>query len=147
MPKTQIKPVSALGWFSLSASFIVSNSLNAADNGDDPYATSTEDFSVRAIKNGYSLSDTRRLQGRTYSLQTESAYDWENSQWNISVNAVLSKIVRIGQLSVSIAGGVRYWDDAPERGAEDWGLRFAVTAMLSKQLAGFVSEADDDPLH
>ncbi|WP_422136737.1 MULTISPECIES: serine hydrolase domain-containing protein [unclassified Endozoicomonas] len=61
MPKTQIKLVSALGWFSLFVSLILSNSVSAAGNRDDAYATPTEDFSVHAIKHGYSLTDARRL--------------------------------------------------------------------------------------
>ncbi|WP_257280920.1 MULTISPECIES: hypothetical protein [unclassified Endozoicomonas] len=70
--------------------------------------------------------------GWTYTLQTESTYDWKNSQWNIPINAVLSKVIHIGRLPVSFAGGVRYWAGAPEQGAEGWGARFAVTAMLPR---------------
>lgn len=70
--------------------------------------------------------------GWTYTLQTESTYDWENQEWAVPINGILSKVLRIGQLPVSFAVGARYWADAPENGAEGWGGRFSITAMLPK---------------
>ena len=71
-------------------------------------------------------------QGWTYTLQTESTYDWESQEWNVPINGIFSKILRIGKLPVSIAVGARYWAEAPKNGAEGWGGRFSITAMLPK---------------
>jgi hypothetical protein len=73
-----------------------------------------------------------RNRGWTYTLQTESSYDWDNQEWGVPINGYLSKIVRIGKLPVSFAVGARYWAEAPENGAEGWGGRFSMTAMLPK---------------
>lgn len=70
--------------------------------------------------------------GWTYTLQTESTYDWESEEWSVPINGVLSKVVRIGKLPVSFAVGARYWANAPDAGAEGWGGRFSITAMLPK---------------
>lgn len=39
----------------------------------------------------------------------------------------------IGQQSVSLTGGLRYWADSPENGPEGFGARFAVTFLCSKK--------------
>jgi hypothetical protein len=70
----------------------------------------------------------------TFSLNTESTYDWTSDEWSVPVNASVSKLVKIGgRLPVSFFGGVRYWVDAPEmRGPEDWGARFGFTVLLPR---------------
>lgn len=68
----------------------------------------------------------------TYSLQTESAYDWETEQWSVPINAVASKLVRIGDQPVSLFGGVRYWADGPAAGPDGWGLRFGATFLFPR---------------
>lgn len=32
----------------------------------------------------------------TFSLQTESVYDWTSEQWSIPVNAIVSQVLKIG---------------------------------------------------
>lgn len=68
----------------------------------------------------------------TYTLNTESTYDWENRQWSVPINVVVSKLLKFGTQPVSIAGGVRYWADSPEAGPHDWGFRFVVTFLFPK---------------
>jgi hypothetical protein len=70
-------------------------------------------------------------QGRTATVNLESSYDWESSQWTIPVNVMYSKVTRIGGQMVSIGGGVRVYLDAPD-GGPDWGLRFIVTLLYPK---------------
>ena len=69
-------------------------------------------------------------QSWTYTIQTESSYDWENQQWSVPINGMVSKLIRIQKLPVSLAFGARYWADSPEHGAEGWGGRIAVTTLL-----------------
>jgi hypothetical protein len=47
-------------------------------------------------------------QGRTLSINFESSYDWETSQWSIPVNVGYSKASRVGKQLVSYQGGARY---------------------------------------
>jgi hypothetical protein len=69
----------------------------------------------------------------TFSLNTESTYNWENAEWSVPINATVSKVVRLGKLPVSLFGGVRYWADSPEgAGPTGWGARWGLTILLPK---------------
>ena len=70
----------------------------------------------------------------TFTLNTESTYNWLEHEWSVPANFVVSKLVRIdGKLPVSFFGGVRYWVDTPEDvGPEGWGARFGFTVLLPK---------------
>lgn len=71
-------------------------------------------------------------QGRTISTSLESTYDWESEQWTVPINIGYSKVSRIGNQLVSYQGGVRYYLEAPDSGAE-WGLRFTFTMLFPKK--------------
>jgi hypothetical protein len=66
----------------------------------------------------------------TYTLNTESTYDWEGRQWSVPVNALVSKVTKLGDQLVSFGGGVRYWADSPDAGAKGFGLRVVVTLLF-----------------
>jgi hypothetical protein len=68
----------------------------------------------------------------TYSLNTESTYDWKSEQWSVPINSSVSKVTKFGKQLVSIGGGVRYWAESPDGGPEDFGLRFVVTLLFPK---------------
>jgi len=66
----------------------------------------------------------------SYTFQTESTYDWENTQWTVPISGVVSKVTKVGDQLVSFAGGVRYWADGPEGGPHGWGFRLVVTLLF-----------------
>lgn len=68
----------------------------------------------------------------SFTLNTESTYDWRNEQWSVPINAVVSQVVKIGERPVQFGLGARYWADAPEFGPEGWGGRFQVTLLFPK---------------
>ena len=68
----------------------------------------------------------------SFTLQTESTYDWENREWLVPINAVATKVTKIGDQLVSIGGGVRYWADSPEFGPHGWGFRLVFTLLFPK---------------
>ncbi len=68
----------------------------------------------------------------TYSVNTESTYDWENKQWSVPLNALVSKVTKIDSQLLSVGGGVRYWADGPDSGPHGWGLRLVVTFLFPK---------------
>lgn len=70
--------------------------------------------------------------GRTVTVNVESTYDWEAEQWNVPLNVLYTKVSRIGTQMVSYQGGVRYYVEAPDGGA-DWGLRFTFTLLYPKK--------------
>jgi hypothetical protein len=68
----------------------------------------------------------------TFTLNTESTYDWTNDQWSVPINAVVAQLLPVFGQPVSFSAGVRYWAEAPENGPEGWGLRAAVTYVFPK---------------
>jgi hypothetical protein len=68
----------------------------------------------------------------TYSLNTESTYDWIQDEWSVPVNFQVSKLVKFGEQPVSFTAGARYWAQAPENGPQGWGFRAAVTFLFPK---------------
>ncbi|MFO0934181.1 MAG: transporter [Planctomycetota bacterium] len=69
----------------------------------------------------------------TFGVNTESTYDWEAEAWSVPVNFTVGKLVKLGRLPVSLTGGVRYWAESPEGGAEGVGFRFVFTILLPKK--------------
>lgn len=67
----------------------------------------------------------------TYGLNTESTYDWQNSQWTVPLNATVSQLLKLGKQPVQFMVGARYYPEKPAGGA-DWGIRFAVTLLFPK---------------
>jgi len=68
----------------------------------------------------------------TFGLNTESTYDWENEEWSVPVNVSASKLTRVGSQLVSLGGGLRYWLDSPDSGAEGLGFRITVTLLFPR---------------
>lgn len=68
----------------------------------------------------------------TFTLNTETTYDWKNEQWTVPINGVVSKVTKIGSQLISVGGGVRYWADSPDSGPEGLGIRLVVTLLFPK---------------
>jgi hypothetical protein len=67
----------------------------------------------------------------TLGLNTESTYDWKNSEWTVPINLAVSQLLKIGKLPISLGLGGRYYAEKPS-GGPDWGLRFIVTLLFPK---------------
>jgi len=68
----------------------------------------------------------------TYTLNTESTYDWKSENWSVPLNGVVTKVTKIGDQLVSIGGGVRYWAHSPSSGPDGWGARLVFTLLFPK---------------
>lgn len=68
----------------------------------------------------------------SYTLNSESTFDWETDQWSVPINAIVSKVVTLGKQPVSLSLGARYWVESSDTGPEGWGARFATTFMFPK---------------
>jgi hypothetical protein len=68
----------------------------------------------------------------TFSMNTESTYDWESEEWSVPINFMVKQMLKIGRQPVQIAAGVRYWVDSPEGSPEDWGARLEFTFLFPK---------------
>jgi hypothetical protein len=67
----------------------------------------------------------------SFGVNTESTYDWEESQWTVPINVTLTQMLKIAGQPLSLQIGYRTYAEAPEYGP-DWGLRFAVTFLFPK---------------
>lgn len=68
----------------------------------------------------------------SFTLQTESTYDWKSREWAVPINFVASKVTKVGSQLVSLGGGVRYWAASPDTGPHGWGVRLVVTLLFPK---------------
>jgi len=65
----------------------------------------------------------------TFGVNTESTYDWANSQWTVPVNLSITQILKIRGFPLTCQLGYRYYAEAPDSGP-DWGLRFTLTFLF-----------------
>lgn len=69
--------------------------------------------------------------GTTFTVNSESSYDWQRSQWTVPVNLIVSQVAKLGDQPVQFFGGVRYYLEKPTAGPE-WGVRFGLTFLFPK---------------
>ena len=69
----------------------------------------------------------------TYSVNTETTYDWTANHWNVPVHFQISKLVHFGKQPVSLGGAVRCWATSSSGGPEGCGLRVIVTPLFPKR--------------
>jgi hypothetical protein len=67
----------------------------------------------------------------TFTVQTESTYNWTAHQWTVPVMAGVSQVLRVGGQPISLAVMGKYWASRPE-GAPAWGARFVLTFLFPK---------------
>jgi len=68
----------------------------------------------------------------TFSLNTESTYDWETKNWSVPVNFQVSQMLKMGSQLAQVSAGVRYWATSPDAGTEGWGFRLQLTLLYPK---------------
>ncbi len=66
----------------------------------------------------------------TFTVNTESTYDWESSDWSVPINGIVFKLVRIGGQPIQFFAGVRYWAESPDNGPEGFGFRCGFTLLF-----------------
>lgn len=65
----------------------------------------------------------------TYSLNTETTYDWLNEQWTVPVNVTITQLTKMGDQPISVGGGFKYYVEKPA-GGPDWGVRLIFTLLF-----------------
>ncbi len=68
----------------------------------------------------------------TFTASTESTYNWETKQWSVPLLFTVTKVTRIGKQLVSYGGGVGYFVDSPDNGAQGWRFRGVFTLLFPK---------------
>jgi hypothetical protein len=69
----------------------------------------------------------------TFSLNTESTYDWIDDEWSIPINLEVKQMLKVGKQPLQVGAGARYWADAPESGPEGWGFTASLTFLFPKR--------------
>jgi len=95
-------------------------SYAGSDNTADVNSTFLQPFLSYTFKTHTSLT-----------INTESTYDWTESQWTVPVNLLASQILKIGKLPISIQAGPRIYAEGPS-GGPDWGFRVTLTLLFPK---------------
>jgi len=70
--------------------------------------------------------------GVTYTVNTETTYDWKAEQAAVPINFVVSKVSRVGEQMIQYGAGLRYWADSPDNGPEGFGLRAILVLLYPK---------------
>jgi hypothetical protein len=68
----------------------------------------------------------------SFTIQTESTYDWKNQQWNVPVALSVGQIMKLGSQPVQFTAGVRYYADSPTSGPHGLAYRLAVNFLFPK---------------
>lgn len=68
----------------------------------------------------------------TYSLNTQSTFNWDVRRAENPMNATVSKLVKFGETPVSLSVGARYYLSSVPGGASGWGARASITFMFPK---------------
>ena len=68
----------------------------------------------------------------TFSVNTESTYNWQANQATVPMNFMVQQLVKIGKQPIAFQAGYRYYINKPD-GGPDWGLRFTITFLFPKK--------------
>jgi hypothetical protein len=66
----------------------------------------------------------------TFSVNTESTYNWQSKKLTVPVNVSVAKLVKIGNQPVSLFAGVRYYAVSPNGGPKGFGARAGLTFLF-----------------
>lgn len=92
----------------------------AGDAGrDDVSATFLQPFVAYAAPGGW-----------TFTVNTQSTYDWVAKAWSVPLLFQVSKLTSIGKQPVSVAAGVKYWAQSPESGPHGLGGLLSVSFIF-----------------
>lgn len=98
-------------------------SFAGAEDDTDINATYLQPFLAYTTKDAW-----------TFTLNTESTYNWITDEWSVPINAQISKLVHFDKQPISFFAGARYWVVSPDdAGPEGWGARFGVTFLFPRK--------------
>ena len=66
----------------------------------------------------------------TFSLNTETGYNWTTDEWSVPINASVSKLTVLGKQPVSLFAGLRYWAVSADTAPQGIGARFGITFLF-----------------
>lgn len=67
----------------------------------------------------------------TYTVNTESTYNWKAEKWLVPINVSVAQLVRVGKQPMSFGLAGKYYVSSPSAGPH-WGMRFTTTLLFPK---------------
>jgi hypothetical protein len=67
----------------------------------------------------------------TFTISSESTYNWTSATWTVPVLAGVSQVLKIGDQPISVGVTGKYYAVRPD-GAPAWGARFVLTFLFPK---------------
>jgi hypothetical protein len=68
----------------------------------------------------------------TFTLNTQSSFNWDSRRSQNPLNATISKLVHVGKVPMSLSVGGRYFLSSVPGGPSGWGVRAGVTLLFPK---------------
>lgn len=68
--------------------------------------------------------------GWSYTLLTETTYDWVSRKWTVPVTASIGKLMTIGKQPISFNVGLRYYAASPDGGPKGFGVRASMVFLF-----------------
>jgi hypothetical protein len=68
----------------------------------------------------------------TYSINTQSTFNWDTRRAENPMNATVSKLVKFGETPVSFSVGARYYLTSVPGGPSGWGARASISFVFPK---------------
>ena len=68
----------------------------------------------------------------SFTVNSESTYDWENDQWAVPINVMVAQMFKPGNHPLQLQVGARYWAESPDYGPDGWGARAALILLFPK---------------
>ena len=67
----------------------------------------------------------------TFTVNTESTYNWEIDRWTVPVNFQVSQMLKAAGHPINVFAGLRTYLDSPQ-GGPNWGIRFGIIFLFPK---------------
>jgi len=69
----------------------------------------------------------------TFTINSESTFDWRSTSWNIPINLMVSQMIKVGEQPLQLQVGARYWANSPQEDQTNtWGFRTSIIFLFPK---------------
>ncbi|WP_286336867.1 transporter [Hydrogenimonas cancrithermarum] len=104
----------------------------AGEDIEDDNGNVLNDISQTFVQPFFSYTTSEAI---TVTTMMETTYNWNatnGNEWSVPIFLMVSKVDKIGGQLVNYAGGVKYYAQSPDGGAEGWGARIVFTFLFPK---------------
>lgn len=66
------------------------------------------------------------------TLTADSTYNWKSNDWTIPAGLFVAQVFQVGDQTLQIQGGPRYYAKSPDNGPDGWGARFTFVLLFPR---------------